>query len=177
MTKALLALIALLAFGGISQAQKPSSWEVSYVAGGMDGNGHFIGGTEIRELVPWNPGKPDAKLYAANGYWMDVPGPEGFQTAQVLVLNSSHGSWQQDVNFGSFCPSNARKCALATATLDRLFFSSDETGAPVTVQVLVASTWDVRQEKPVPVNVFAKNNSDGLWYSGVTRGSENPSGR
>jgi hypothetical protein len=165
MTRLFLALIALLAFGGISQAQ-PTSWDTSYVPGGMDGNGHFMGGTEIRELIPWNPGKPDAKLYAANSYWEDTPGPEGKQTAQVLFLTSSHGFWQQDVNFGSFCPPATPKCALATSTLDKLSFSSDKNGAPVSVQVLVASTWDIRAA-PKPSNVYAKNNTDGLWYETV----------
>ena len=118
MTRLFLAFIALLAFGGISQAQ-PTSWDRSYVAGGMAGN-QFLGGTEIRELIPWNPGKPDAKLYAGNSYWEDTPGPEGKQNAQVLVLTSSHGFWQQDVNFGIFCPPVAPKCALAVGTLEKL---------------------------------------------------------
>jgi len=62
MPRGFLALVALSAFGGISQAQVPTSWEASYIAGQTDGNGHFIGGTEIRDLVPWHPGKDDAKL-------------------------------------------------------------------------------------------------------------------
>jgi hypothetical protein len=133
----------------------------------MDGNGNFIGGTEIRALVPWAPRTVNAKLYAGNGYWMDTPGPEGFQTAQVLVLDSSHGTWQQDVNFGSFCPTNAPRCALATSTLDNLHFTSDKNGTPVKVNVLVASTWDARKTRPSPVNVYAKNNGDGFWYETV----------
>jgi hypothetical protein len=42
MTRVFLALIALLALGGISRPQ-PSSLEVSYVPGGMDGDSNFIG--------------------------------------------------------------------------------------------------------------------------------------
>lgn len=165
MRKVSSALIALLAFGGISRAQ-PLSWELSFVAGGTDDAGNLTGGTEIRELVPWNPGLPSAKLYASNGYWEDTPGPEGYRTAQVLVLNSSHGEWQQDVDFGIFCPPDRPKCALATAALDLLHFTSDKNGTPVSVQVLVASTWNVN-ETPKTTKVYAKNNYDGIWHETV----------
>ena len=42
MTRVFLALIALLALGGISRPQ-PSVLEVSYVPGGMDGDSNFVG--------------------------------------------------------------------------------------------------------------------------------------
>jgi hypothetical protein len=162
MTRVLFALIALLAFAAISRAQ-PSSWELSFEPGGTDAQQNFMGGTEIRELVPWHPGLTDAKLYAGNGYWMDQPGPEGFQTAQVLVLNSPGEEWRQDKNFGDFCASSHPKCALAISSLASLYFTSDENLTPVSVSVLVASTWNVG-ETPDPVKVYAKNNTDGSWH-------------
>jgi hypothetical protein len=172
-----LALSALLALGGLADAQ-PTTWERSFVGPKVDGSGHFLGGTEIRKLIPWNSGRTDAKLYAANGYWLDTPGPEGFQTAQVLVLNSSHGLWQEEVNFGTFCPRRNPRCALATATLDKVLFTADKNGTAVRSQVLLASTWDVRA-LPTPVNVYAKNNVDGRWYETTlewrsTAGRSNP---
>ena len=51
---------------------------------------------------------------------------------------------------------------LATSVLAKVSFSSDKTGAPVTTTLLVAATWDNRS--PSPINVYAKNNADGLWY-------------
>jgi hypothetical protein len=156
MTRIFLALIALLAFGGIAHAQ-PTTWEKSFIPPQVDGLGHFMGGTEVRALKAFG-----GKLYAGNGYWMDQPGPEGFQSAQVLVLDSAHGSWRQDVSFSQFCPKFFQSCALATSVLDKVSFSSDKTGAPVNTSILVAATWD--QRKPNPINVYAKNNADGLWY-------------
>ena len=116
-----------------------------------------MGGTEVRALVSFG-----GKLYAGNGYWMDQPGPEGFQSAQVLVLDSARSLWRQDVSFSQFCPKFFQHCVLATSVLAKVSFSSDKTGAPVNTTILVAGTWDIRT--PNPINVYAKNNADGLWY-------------
>jgi hypothetical protein len=162
MSKIPLPLIALLAFCGAAHAQnsEPTIWTTSFVPGVLDGNGNFLGGTEIRELVAMS-----GKLYAGNGYWMDQPGPEGRKTAQVFVLNSSHGLWQQDWDFSSSCPQGFPKCALAISTLKNLAFVSDKNGTPVDVHVLVAATWDTVDPQRSPV--YAKNNSDGKWYETI----------
>src|SRR5258708_10832003 len=48
-----------------------------------------MGGTEMRNLSAHG-----GRLYAGNGYWMDRPGPEGVQPAQVLVLDRSTARWR-----------------------------------------------------------------------------------
>ena len=162
MTRFFSTLIALLALGAAAQAQsQPTDWAVSFVAGRIH-NPKFLGGTEIRKLIGFK-----GKLYAANGYWEDAPGPnEPFQTAQVLVLDKSQqsgGVWQEDVNFGTFCPDKNPRCALATSAMDSVSFTADKNGTAVQTQVLLASTWDVRP-LPTPVNVYARNDNDGVWY-------------
>jgi hypothetical protein len=154
MTRFFLALIALLALCGSARAQ-PTIWEPSFIPPQVDVRGNFMGGTEIRSLVAFR-----GKLYASNGYWMDQPGPEGKQAAQVLRLDSSHGAWQQEVNFSQFCPISRPKCATITSILSTLFFATDKNGAPANVTILVAATWDNRPE----ASVYAKNNTDGQWY-------------
>jgi hypothetical protein len=154
MTRFFLALIALLALCGSARAQ-PTIWEPSFIPPQVDVRGNFMGGTEIRALVAFR-----GALYAANGYWRDQPGPEGSQTAQVLRLDSSHGAWQQEVNFGDFCPTTRPKCASITSILTTLFFATDKNGATANATILVAATWDDRPE----ANVYAKNNTDGRWY-------------
>jgi len=71
---------SLLLSGSVCQAQL----NLSYSAGTLDATNHFMGGTEMRSLVPHA-----GKLFAGNGYWEDQPGPEGHQNAQILVLNQA----------------------------------------------------------------------------------------
>ena len=53
-----------------------------------------MGGTEMRTLVAHA-----GKLFAGNGYWMDEPGPEGMQGAEILVLDRPGGPWRVDDAF------------------------------------------------------------------------------
>jgi hypothetical protein len=57
---------------------------LSYSAGTLDAANQFMGGTEMRSLVPHA-----GKLFAGNGYWEDQPGPEGYQNTQALVLSQA----------------------------------------------------------------------------------------
>ena len=88
------ALLAVLCFGpgyrppayaqgptGAADAQR-QGFQVSFKPGSLDTGGHLLGGTEIRSLVAHA-----GKLFAGNGYWEDEPGSEGFQGAEILVLD------------------------------------------------------------------------------------------
>jgi len=61
--------------GAASQAQTRScqppqaareGWSTSFVAGCLDRNGKFAGGSQVMHLVPH-----EGALFAASGYWMD----------------------------------------------------------------------------------------------------------
>jgi hypothetical protein len=96
-----LALITIASFGagyppssyaedaaGVADTQG-QGFQVSFLPGSRDQAGHFMGGTEMRALVAHA-----AKLFAGNGYWMDEPGPEGMQGAEILVLDQPGGQWR-----------------------------------------------------------------------------------
>ena len=162
-----LALPVILALSTSALAQQNPQYQfqnyaVSFAPGSNDADGHFLGGTEIRDLVSFG-----GKLYAGNSYWMDQPGPEGKRTGQVLVLDAADAQWRQDVDFGDFCPQGSPNCALATGALAGLYFSKDKDGAVLkpSVGVLAASIWPV--PNPAPVKVYARNNNDYKWYETV----------
>jgi hypothetical protein len=72
-----------------SPADEPYS--LSYAAGGNDAQGNFLGGTEFMHVVAFN-----GMLYGGLSYWEDVPGNDPNSQAQILVLNSYNGQWQQE---------------------------------------------------------------------------------
>ncbi len=86
----------------------------SYVPDSRDSAGRFLGGTETMSLVAHR-----GKLFAALGFWMDVPyladKPTGPWTgAQVVVKDSAESPWRVDVSFGT---NYLRTEALAQLTL------------------------------------------------------------
>ena len=84
-------------------------FEVSFIPGARDEAGNFMGGTEIRSLVGHA-----GKLFAGNGYWEDEPGSEGFQGAEILVLDGPDGRWRVDHAFDEWMPGGrARNLAIA----------------------------------------------------------------
>jgi hypothetical protein len=154
----MIAALALLALGMTAVlAQGSTTWSLSFTAG-TDANGNYIGGTEMRFLVPHtipngdpfpNPdGAPGSTtctvstgcpaLFAFNGYWEDAPGPEGYQCGQSLILPypaSAGGQWIQDYNFGNgeggACPGTAPPSAvLAVAAAGEHCFTTYGTGSP-----------------------------------------------
>lgn len=154
-TRLKLALAFLAAFpSSAAAAETPKAqfpnWSVSFQPGVTDADGHYLGATEIRDLVAFN-----GKLYASNSYWMDQSGAH--RDAQVFVLDGPDAKWRQDVEF---------KDALATGALAKLNFKRDAGGDNINVDVLVASIWP-QGKKPEGghwIRTYSKNNSDGLWY-------------
>ena len=132
-------------------------FEVSFLPGSHDAAGHLLGGTEIRALIAHA-----GKLFAGNGYWEDEPGPEGFQGAEILVLDRPGGRWRVDHAFDELRP-NGRARHLAIAAMGEANFATDGNGKPLAkpVSILLASTWDLTGE----VDVFARDDATGAWTS------------
>ena len=94
-----------------------TSWEQSYKAGYVDGQGRYAGGSEILHLEGHK-----GKLYAANSYWIDPSniwyGGTDPKTAwsQILRLDSPNGKWEVDLELG---PNNLRAENLKSVTFGR----------------------------------------------------------
>lgn len=134
----------------------------------------FCGGTEGRQFAVAGQGSKaqwnvigHTVLYLGTGYWMDTPGSEGPQNAQILALDgpdrelcgTTNCVWRQEVNLGasglsvgqgdakinsagtSFCPTDNPICAQATSAIQTINWSWDETDNPVSVQSVVAASW------------------------------------
>src|SRR5258708_21790952 len=129
------ALVAIVSFASLLaagvQAQQPTSgvtpegFVASYTAGQRDGAGRFMGGTEMRNLLGHR-----GVLYAGNGYWMDRPGPEGRQPAQLLRLDEPAGRWRVERHFVETPANGPTYRHLAVADLLGVSFASDGVGRP-----------------------------------------------
>jgi hypothetical protein len=137
---------------------------ISFTPGGLDVNGHFMGGTEMRGLVPHA-----GKMYACNGYWVDNPGPEGVQNFQVLELDGpqSQGyNWFQEFNAGTN--------ELACSTMGEYTFTTDYTGSAVNAPTLLMGDWN-NGPSPIPVGLYAFDDGAQTWTR-TTVASEVPAG-
>jgi hypothetical protein len=152
-TCASLAACAPAAAGASSRSE--TGFQISYVAGGRDAAGRFMGGTEIRVLAAHQ-----GKLFAGNGYWEDQPGWEGPQGAQILVLDRPDGAWAVDHDFDAR-QLNGRPRHLATSALRDVMFRTSSTGTALkqSVSFLLASTWDLTGTR----TVFARDAATGQW--------------
>ncbi|MGA8401909.1 MAG: hypothetical protein WB697_18615, partial [Stellaceae bacterium] len=99
-----------------------TGFQISYVAGGRDAAGRFMGGTEMRALAAHL-----GKLFAGNGYWEDRAGEEGPPGAQILVLDRPDGAWAVDHDFDERLPDGRRR-HLAVSALRNVAFRTSATG-------------------------------------------------
>ncbi len=137
-----------------ADTQRPG-FRVAFSPGSRDAAGHFMGGTEMRALVAHA-----GMLFAGNGYWMDEPGPEGMQGAEILVLDRPGGRWRVDHAFDEETPDGSPR-HLAVGAMGEAHFATDGSGKPLAkpVSILLASTWDLTGE----VKVFARDDATGAW--------------
>ncbi len=149
--------------GGVARGQS-DRFSLSFAAGGLDETGRFAGGTEVRLLTAF-----DGRLYAGNGYWMDRPGAEGRQGAQILSLDGPVGHWCVDHSFADRLP-NGRWRDLAVGALAEATFRTDAAGRtlPAPVSLLLASTWD----ETGAARVFSRDMA-GRWAT-VTLAEDRP---
>jgi len=147
-----------------ANSRSEKDFQISYVAGGRDAAGRFMGGTEMRVLAGHQ-----GKLFAGNGYWEDQPGSEGSQGAQVLVLDRPDGAWAVDHDFDARLPDGRRR-HLAICALRDVVFRTGATGKALRqpVPILLASTWDLTGTR----TVFARAATTGQWSdSAIARSS------
>jgi hypothetical protein len=138
-----------------ANAGSGTGFRISYVAGGQDAAGRFMGGTEMRVLAA-----QQGKLFAGNGYWEDQPGLEGLQGAQILVLERPEGAWAVDHDFDARLPGGRRR-HLAVSALRNVVWGTSSTGAMLrqSVSILLASTWDLTGTR----TIFARDAATGQW--------------
>ena len=136
--------------------QTDRGFEVSYTAGERDAAGYFMGGTELRNLSAHG-----GRLYAGNGYWMDQPGPEGRQPAQILVLDNPAARWRVERSLDERMPNGRTPRHLAVSALQGMTFSTDYAGRTLlrAVSMLFAGTWDLSGAS----QVMSRNDANGAW--------------
>jgi hypothetical protein len=150
------ATIAACAMSPSSAGRTPDDgFVLSFAAGSRDAAGRFMGGTELRNFTAYQ-----GKLYAGNGYWEDRPGAEGWQGAQILVLDGPDATWRVEHVFDDTMPSR-RKRDFAISALQGVTFATDGSGAalPRPVSMLLASSWDLSGA----TRIFSRDDDDGGW--------------
>ncbi len=147
-----------------------SLWEISFEAPTIDSNGKELGGTEARTLVAF-----DGKLFAGNNYWMDTrlegefPEPENCPNAQIFVLDSSSGEWEEELTFVDRVPIQGEYYNwpqhLAISVMKPITFTTDYAGHVLINQksFLLASTWDAANG----VQLFIREEGDVDWVNSV----------
>jgi len=133
-------------------------WELSFKAGMIDeSTGKPIRGTEIVHLVAHK-----GRLYAGNGYWMDTRGYGSIPWAQVLVLDSRHGTWKVDLALG---PKHLRVTALESVT-----FTTDGDGQALAAPVnLLLAASDIQSGKRES-NIWTRNDDRNTWVKTTLEG-------
>ena len=153
-------------------------WEQSFIAGNLDINGLFMGGSEVLHLVPHKN-----KLFASIGYWEDenniwYGGNDlNLGWAQIICLENEDDSWKIDFDLGLNY--------LRPEILKQVIFTKDYNGntldAPDTLLIVGAYSPNYISGI-VTANIFVRNDANGLWdqvlvYEGGFPAGENYSMR
>jgi hypothetical protein len=146
-------------------AEAESGWASSFVAGCLDRNGHYLGGSQTMHLVAHK-----GQLYAAIGYWEDArnvwyggPNP-ATGWGQILRLSAPGAPWVVDLELG---PRHLRPELLTSVT-----FTTDAAGRtlPEPATVLLAAAYDGSGESGI--HLFRRDDATGTWVrSEIVRGS------
>tara|TARA_Y100000780_G_scaffold25147_1_gene20872 strand:- start:134 stop:1804 length:1671 start_codon:yes stop_codon:yes gene_type:complete len=153
-------------------------WQQSFIAGNLDINGLFMGGSEVLHLVPYKN-----KLFASIGYWEDenniwYGGNDlNLGWAQIICLANEDDSWKVDFDLGLNY--------LRPEILKQVIFTKDYNGntldAPDTLLIVGAYSPNYISGI-VTANIFVRNDANGLWdqvliYEGGFPAGENYSMR
>ena len=153
-------------------------WQQSFIAGNLDINGLFMGGSEVLHLVPYKN-----KLFASIGYWEDenniwYGGNDlNLGWAQIICLANEDESWKVDFDLGLNY--------LRPEILKQVIFTKDYNGntldAPDTLLIVGAYSPNYISGI-VTANIFVRNDANGLWdqvliYEGGFPAGENYSMR
>ena len=134
-------------------------WQQSFIAGNLDINGLFMGGSEVLHLVPHKN-----KLFASIGYWEDenniwYGGNDlNLGWAQIICLANEDDSWKVDFDLGLNY--------LRPEILKQVIFTKDYNGntldAPDTLLIVGAYSPNYISGI-VTANIFIRNDANGLW--------------
>ena len=153
-------------------------WQQSFIAGNLDINGLFMGGSEVLHLVPHKN-----KLFASIGYWEDenniwYGGNDlNLGWAQIICLANEDDSWKVDFDLGLNY--------LRPEILKQVIFTKDYNGntldTPDTLLIVGAYSPNYISGI-VTANIFVRNDANGLWdpvlvYEGGFPAGENYSMR
>ena len=153
-------------------------WEQSFIAGNLDINGLFMGGSEVLHLVPHKN-----KLFASIGYWEDenniwYGGNDlNLGWAQIICLENEDDSWKVDYDLGLNY--------LRPEIFKQVIFTKDYNGntldAPDTLLIVGAYSPNYISGI-VTANIFIRNDVNSSWdqvlvYEGGFPAGENYSMR
>ena len=128
-----------------------------YVAGSIDVNGEFMGGTETMRIVAH-----DGKLFAGNGYWTDEAGDDPRPGAQILRKDGPNQPWQVERNFPRALRINAMESVTLTAGNKGRALASP-------VQLLLADAGLVTARQSGKLRCFVRDDDRGEWIESVIR--------
>jgi poly(A) polymerase len=155
------AIFVATASGAQTRACQPpqdmgEGWSASFVAGCVDRNGRFAGGSQVMHLVPHK-----GVLYAASGYWKDSRNvwyggkDPSIGWGQVLRLSGPDAPWTVDFELG---PQHLR-----TELLKSITFTLDGKGRPLPSPdtLLIAATYGGNASPGI--HFFVRNDERGTW--------------
>ena len=155
-TKRILNFILALMLLSLPIAQE---WEQSFVAGSIDINGLFMGGSEVLHLVSHKN-----KLFASIGYWQDennvwYGGSDlSFGWSQVIYLENEDDSWKVDFDLGYNY--------LRPEILKQVIFTKDSSGVLLDVPdtLLIVGAYSPNYISGTAVaNIFIRDDVNGSW--------------
>ena len=167
-------VLTIFLIGAVSLAGEPARWSLSYDAGYRDENGAYAGGSEIMQIVSHR-----GKLYAANGYWMDahwvIPPDAEKQSAQVLRLDSSGGTWQVDLEMGKSNGYDLRYMKGNILKSVTFTYGADGKRLPEPVNLLVMAA-GATFERGGAVSAWVRDDEKGEWNHTIVRHGANAGG-
>ena len=135
------------------------NWEQSFIAGGFDADGSFMGGSEVLHLV-----NHKNKLYAAVGYWQDENniwyGGNDLNVGwgQILCLESEDDSWAVDFDLGyNF---------LRPEIIKQVIFTKDYSGVSLNIPdtLLIVGAYSPNYiSGTVSANIFVRDDLNSTW--------------
>ena len=158
--KILSIFISIVISISLSNAQE---WESSFVAGGLDLNGLFMGGSEVLHLVSHKD-----KLFASVGYWQDENNilyggddlNEGW--SQILYLDSEDNDWMVDFEMGyNYLRPEILKQIIFTKDYNGILLDNPDT-------LLIAGAFSANYIMGiVSANIFVRDDEDETWYEAL----------
>ncbi len=145
-----------------------NGFHVSWYSGTYDSSNHFMGATEVMQLVPYK-----GMLFAGTSSWADVPGKDPVVGAEILRLDGPHAQWQVDADFTELLPNGSPRFVRIGA-MNAFTFTRDGDGNPLPepVSMLLA----VPSDQLGVDAVYSRDDTTGTWTPMVLAESAVPGG-